>query len=127
MADVNVLETKDGVVVIQIPPQSPLRFSQLELDNGYKMQSTFWQDFSIADAFGINAIKDTFKRAFAEWKNNYVYLTELVLVLNHKIWQWYEKNEEVARVYNGLWEATDDYARENLKGEELSFFFETTD
>ena len=30
--------------------------------------TTFWQDFSIADAFGVAAIKDTFKRAFAEWK-----------------------------------------------------------
>ena len=27
--------------------------------NGYEMQTTFWQDFSIADRFGIDAIKDT--------------------------------------------------------------------
>lgn len=125
MADVNVFE-KDGVMVIQIPPQLGVG-SQLQLDNGYEMQSTFWQDFSIADAFGIPAIKDTFKRAFTEWKSNHVYLTELVLVLNHKIWQWYEKNEAVASVYNKLWEATDDYARENLEGEELSFFYRITD
>ena len=28
--------------------------------NGYEMKTTFWNDFTIADAFGINAIKDTF-------------------------------------------------------------------
>lgn len=35
---------------------------------GYKPLTTFWQDFSIADKFGNNAIEDTFKRAKAEWK-----------------------------------------------------------
>ncbi len=97
------------------------------LENGYEMQTTFWMDFSLADAFGIEAIKDTYKRAFNEWKKNYVYLTELVIVLNYKIWQWYKKNEDVARVYNDLWEQADEYARENLAGEEAKFFFEITD
>ena len=35
---------------------------------GYKPITTFWDDFSIADRFGISAIKDTYKRAFEEWK-----------------------------------------------------------
>lgn len=58
---------------------------------GYKPITTFWNDFSVADAFGTSAVADTFKRAFEEWKGNYKYLTELVMVLNHKIWQWFEK------------------------------------
>lgn len=95
--------------------------------NGYELTTTFWEDFSIADRFGIPAVKDTFKRAFNEWKSNYVYLTELVLVLNWKIWQHYETNEKLARVYNDLWEKADGYACDNLKGEELKFFFRTTD
>lgn len=41
--------------------------------NGYEMQTTFWQDFSIADKFGISAIEDTYERAFKEWKDNYIY------------------------------------------------------
>ena len=89
--------------------------------------TTFWMDFSIADAFGIEAIKDTYNRSFKSWRTNYKYLTELVGCLNHKIWQWYEKNEEIARVYNDLWGQTDAYACENLKGEELSFFYNITD
>lgn len=94
---------------------------------GYQPKTTFWMDFSIADKFGINAIQDTYNRAFEEWKNNYVYLTELVMVLNHKIWQWYETNEAFARVYNSLWEEADLYAQENLHGEELKYFYEVTD
>lgn len=95
--------------------------------NGYETQTTFWDDFTIADKFGISAVKDTFNRAFNEWKKDYKYLTELVLVLNHKIWQWYEKNEELARVYNDLWEQADTYAVNNLKGEELSYFYNILD
>ena len=99
----------------------------MTLDNGYKMVTSFWNDFSIADRFGIGAIRDTYRRAFKEWKSNYIYLTELVVVLNHKIWQWYEKNEDMAKVYNELWMEADGYAMENLDGEELSHFFNITD
>ena len=96
--------------------------------NDYECQTTFWQDFSIAEIFGVSAIKDTYKRAFREWKGNHIYLTELVMVLNHKIWQHYENgNEEIARVYDELWREADAYACDNLKGEELSYFYQTTD
>ena len=33
---------------------------------GYKPITTFWSDFSVADAFGTSAVADTFKRAFEE-------------------------------------------------------------
>jgi hypothetical protein len=90
--------------------------------------TTFWEDFSIADRFGINAVKDTYKRAFNEWKNNYKYLTELVMILNWKIWEHYEKgNGELAKVYDELWEKAGAYACDNLKDEELSYFLRTTD
>ena len=47
--------------------------------------TTFYMDFTIADHFGIEAIKDTFNRAFEEWKTDYKYLTFLVLNLNNLI------------------------------------------
>ena len=99
----------------------------IEKMTGYQPLTTFWSDFSTAEQFGIEAVKGTFKRAFEEWKGDYKFLTELVMVLNHKIWQWYEKNDELARVYNALWEEADNYGCENLKGEELDYFYETLD
>lgn len=101
----------------------------MTLPNGYELTTTFWEDFSIADAFGIDAIKDTFNRAFEEWKTNYVYLTELVIVLNWKICFWYNKNGscEQSRLYNELWEKADTYAMDNLQGKEKDFFLEITD
>lgn len=94
---------------------------------GYKQITTFFEDFSIADNFGVNAIRDTFKRAFNDWKKDYKYLTELVMVLNWKMWQHYETNEEYAKVYEELWGEADEYACNNLKGDELSYFYRTTD
>lgn len=99
----------------------------IEEMTGYKPITTFYQDFSIADHFGINAIKDTFKRAFNEWKDDYKFLTELVMVLNWKIFEHYENNEQVARVYDSLWKQADEYAIENLKDEEAKYYYEITD
>ena len=96
--------------------------------NGYETMTTFWDDFSIADRFGVKAVKDTYRRAFNEWKTNYQYLTELVMVLNWKLWQHYELgNDALSDVYQELWEKADGYAMDHLKGEELNYFFRTTD
>lgn len=99
----------------------------IEAMTGYTPQTTFWMDFSIADRFGASSVKDTFERAFNEWKNNHIYLTELVMVLNHKIWQHNENNAVLAELYNSLWEQADGYATTYLEGEELSYFYRITD
>ena len=98
---------------------------------GYTPITTFWQDFSIADKFGPAAVRDTFNRAFAEWKGNYKYLTELILVLNHKIAYHYSYEKDapnvMANLYNELWEQADNYANLHLEGEEYAYFYATTD
>lgn len=104
-----------------------MTFREFMRENGYELQTTFWSDFSIADSFGLPAVRDTFRRAFEEWKGNYKYLTELVLVLNHKIWQYHETRPEFASLYQSLWEQADQYAAENLKDDELGYFLDTTD
>lgn len=106
----------------------------VEQMTGYKPITTFWQDFSIADKFGPAAVKDTFNRAFREWKGNYKYLTELCMVLNHKIGYHYDHNKpesarcnRLAILYNDLWQQADNYAYDNLQGDELSYYFRITD
>ena len=93
-----------------------------------KFQTTFWQDFTIADKFGETAVQDTFNRVFGEWKTNYIQLTELVIVLNWKIWQHYDNhNDELSKLYDKLWKQADQYACDNLKGKEAEYFYQTTD
>ena len=66
------------------------------LENGYELKTTFWNDFTIADAFGVDAIKDTFERAFNEWRNNVVYVTELAMVMSWKSCAYYGKNKKAS-------------------------------
>lgn len=93
----------------------------------YEMKTTFWMDFSIADNFGAYAIKETYKMAML-WKHDYIFMTELNLVLNWKIWQHYrEGNETLSQIYDELWKQHRDWCFENLKDEELTYFIRTTD
>ena len=90
--------------------------------------TTFWMGFTIADHFGKEAVQDTFDRAFAEWKDDYLYLTDLVAVLNHKLWQHYGRgDEDMARLYDKLWRKADAYGYEHLKGDELVYFWKVLD
>ena len=93
----------------------------------YNFITTFRNDFAIADMFGTKAIKDTFERAFNEWKHDYKYLTELVIVLNWRIFDYYDTNREYAKLYDELWRKADNYAVNNLQGEELSYYYRVTD
>lgn len=82
-----------------------MTFREFMQENGYDLITTFWEDFSIADKYGVAGVKDTYKRAFSEWEDDYKFFTELTLVLNHKIWQHYESNRELAALYDRLWRA----------------------
>lgn len=96
---------------------------------GYDCITTFWDDFCIAEKFGgISGVKDTFRRAFKEWKDNYKYLTELVIVLNRRCWMLHNRGmNELSSVYLNLYEKAHDYALNNLEGEEFDYYHQLTD
>lgn len=100
----------------------------IEALTGYKPITTFYMDFSIADRFGRKAIKDTYKNAVRNAKTlGYKYLTELVMALNWKVFEHYDKMWWYADLYRQLWEQLHAYALETLKGDELTYYLETTD
>lgn len=108
-------------LTIAIPVNPAIEF-------GYEPKTTFWKDFSIADKFGLGAIRDTYERGMDFAKTGYVYLTEFVMVLNHKIWEHYDRHDEdKSRLYDELWRKADQYAMDTLKGEELDYYFRTLD
>lgn len=102
-------------------------FQQMCEDTGYSPQTSFWEDFSIAEYYGSDAIYDTFFKAMREWRKNHVYLTELVMILNWKIWAWYKHDPELSKVYQALYEQANQFAIDNLKDEELDYFLRTVD
>ena len=99
----------------------------IEQMTGYKPITTYYSDFSIAEKFGNQAIIDTYEQAMENWKMCYEYLTEIVMVLNWKMWEHSEGNLELSRLYQDLWEKASRYAETHLKGDELSYYYRTTD
>lgn len=99
----------------------------IESMTGYKPRTTFYEDFSIADHFGVPAVRDTYRRAFNGWKNNIEYMTELVMVLNWKIGEHYRSNYRLAELYDELWRKADQWVIYNFDVEDLQYFLRTTD
>lgn len=95
---------------------------------GYEPKTTFWDDFWIGLYFGgEEGVRDTYRRAFKEWKNDVEYVTELVLVLNWMIWALYEVDEPMARVFDELWREADKWCMSHLEGEDLRYYERVTD
>ena len=49
------------------------------------------------------------------------------MALNWKIWEHYKTNDAYGRLYNDLWMKTDEFARDTLQGDELMYYYSTTD
>ena len=94
---------------------------------GHKPQTTIYLDFSLAEICGEDAIRNTYRSAMRAWKDNYIYLTELVMALNWKIFEHYKRNQPLSLIYNELWLEADSYAKTHLKGNELMYFYSITD
>lgn len=99
----------------------------IEEQTGYKPLTTFYNDFSVADIYGEDAILDTYNRAIEIKDCDYKYLTELVMVLNWKIFEYYGHNDKYYRLYNYLWIKAQTIAETTLKGSELEYYYRTTD
>ena len=90
--------------------------------------STFYADFSVADVYGEKAIEDTYKRAFANWKNDVKMCAELCAALNHKIWYWHDCGvSEYVELYDRLWKKVDAYGCETFKGDDITYWFYVLD
>lgn len=95
----------------------------------WRPQTNAWQSFSIAEQISEREVNDTYKRLFSQMKNDYKTLTELVMILNHKMFQHNEipGHRRLCELYSNLFETTDDYALHALKDDELSYFLSVTD
>lgn len=94
----------------------------------YEFKTTFWDDFTIADRYGEEGVKDTFVRAFWSWREDTVFVTELAIVTNWKCWQhWREGNDTLAKAYAELYYKVRGWCLDHLKGEDLRYYLETTD
>lgn len=116
-------------------------------ENGYTKCSTFFGDLSIAEWYGANSIKDTYRNVTKSWIGDVKMFTEFVMCLNHKCWQYYQYATkgtnnlpkeiasvfnklplmEYSRLYEDLYYKARDLGYETYKGDELDYFYSTLD
>lgn len=107
---------------------SRLNPEMVEAELGYKLMTTYYDDFSIAEIFGAGAVKDTYKQAFENNKDDFKVLTELAMILNWKIWEHYPQgHSDWAELYTQLYEQLDGWILENFSENELSYYYKTMD
>lgn len=92
---------------------------------GYTPLTTFWQDFCIADKFGLQAVRGTYRRC-CHWKHDYKLWTEMILVLNHKIWQHHGKHNALANLYQDLWDKAQ-LEVDKWSDEQKEYYYSITD
>lgn len=97
------------------------------LENGYELKTTFWDDFTVAEEFGRDAVEETFKIAFKQWRIDVVYVTELVMVMSWKSCDWYGKDDELCLLYANLYRVADCWCMDHLKGKDIEYYIRTTD
>ena len=99
-----------------------------ELMCGYTQRTTFWDDFTIAERWGVKAIEDTYKNAFQSWKNDLVFIVELVLVLNWKMLYMDEKHmTEKSVMYYKCWVELSNWCERHLEAGAYEYFINVTD
>lgn len=106
---------------------APIPAWGIEAQTGYKPIADYWQKLYRAARNGSEELKRLATGLFDSAKHSYKHLTEFVMALNWLSWEWVEKNEAIARLFCSLFRTAEDFARENLTGEELKYYFATTD
>lgn len=88
------------------------RYFEKHLRSDYKRITSLSYDFSVAeclvetdvDVDGIEILANCFRNALNLFKGNIKYLAELVMVLNLKSWEHYERgNTNYAKMYSALY------------------------
>lgn len=113
--------------VLKYAANQQATFAANYADMGHEPKTTFYGDLSIAEFYGPKDVQETFDRVKQAWAQNVEYWTEFVICLNWKIWQWHGKNDTLADLYNTLWQQADDLARDTFKGDDLDYYYQTTD
>lgn len=96
---------------------------------GKESKSTFYSDLTIAECCGEDAIKDTYKNVIKSWLDNIEMISEFYIALNWKIWELYESNEPLAKLYDSLWDDCYIKITEHYKDnkEALRYFYDFVD
>ena len=99
---------------------------------GYTPITTLWEQFEEEEYKGMGEVNELIESSFEHYKNDIACLTELIMIINHKSWYWYEQgNNKAARFYSELYHKFDErainYIETNMDDKAMSYYFKTLD
>lgn len=101
---------------------------EVERTTGFRMQADFYQELSIIENFwgeeGVREVVNNYISILIE--DVYLY-TELVFILNWKLWHHMEDNTQYVELYNALYRNAYIKGLMFYKGAEASYFVSTLD
>ena len=94
---------------------------------GKERKTTFFADLSIAECYGVNGVKDTYKNVMKSWGDDLEFMCEWVIALNQKIWQHHQSNPDLGKLYDELWRQADEYCMDKFEGDDLTAYLDYVD
>ena len=70
--------------------------------------------FCIEEDYNRDNISQLAANLYDKYGDNYTYLTELVMILNHKCWEKYNQDRILSKIYEELYYKYDELAIEQL-------------
>ena len=114
--------------------------------SGYERKYTFYSDFSIAEFCEVymkdtNAVKKTYNNVIKSWGSSIEAMSEIVMVLNHKIWSFYGNvdssylkcgeawRNKFMEIYQTLYEKCVDFIYKKFEHNEkaMEYYYNVTD
>ena len=95
----------------------------------WRPQFGYWNQFSFIEWQGPEQIQRLYNAFFEDSKTDSRRLTELVMTLNHKIWQMSQNPyyKSICDTYSKLWVYASRYAETHMRGDELSYYLSVID
>lgn len=97
-----------------------------------KYYSQLWAELDQLDMLGYGYVEQQAENLFRKYRDDIEKLTEWVMVINHKCWDFYEKhNSPASNFYSDLYykyyEKAIDFLDMQNRKEDLSYFITTLD
>lgn len=95
---------------------------------GYQPKTNFWDMFTEVEP-KEEKIKQLAEILFKKYENDYKALTELIMVINHKSWEYFNYNTVLSVLYSNLYFKYDQMAMKALgkNKEAIEYYFKTLD
>lgn len=96
------------------------------------MRETFWEAFDEAEEGGNATIITIANILYQRWRDSIHELTDLIMVINHKSWDHYQKRnvgfqELYTDLYYKYYEKAIEYLEKEHRDEDLTYFIRTLD